>query len=341
MGISLKTHKLLWGLSGTKCAFEECRNDLIVDETETDDESIIGEEAHIVAKSNDGPRGNSTLSIEDRDKYDNLILLCRKHHKIIDDQFNFYTVKKLKEIKSKHEAWVIKSLKFDKSEEKDGLAYATYIDEIIKILDFENWEAWTSYLLGSEQSIDYSKLKELEKLLDYIISRFWPKRYIEIENIVFNVKAILNDFLIVYKKYAKSNSYENEGVTTKEFYTERFYKTTYHSQEVYNKLLKDYDYHCALVDDLILELTRSANLLIEKIRKYIYPMFRDKEGKLLVTSGPGLDFSYTTHMLEYNPEEKLEEFQYKGLKDFMTEREKRDLNFGKGFSKNYFPFNHK
>jgi len=29
----------------------DCRNDLIADETGTDDESIIGDESHIVAKS--------------------------------------------------------------------------------------------------------------------------------------------------------------------------------------------------------------------------------------------------------------------------------------------------
>lgn len=103
MSILLKTHKLLWGRSGNKCAMPDCRNELIVDETETDNESIIGDEAHIIARSNDGPRGESEMSSEDRDKYDNLILLCRIHHKVIDDQPNFYTAEKLREIKEQHE----------------------------------------------------------------------------------------------------------------------------------------------------------------------------------------------------------------------------------------------
>ncbi len=105
MSILLKTHKLLWGRSGNKCAIPECRNDLIADETETDDESIIGDEAHIVARNSDGPRGISDMTSDERDKYDNLILLCRKHHKIVDDQPNYYTVEKLKEIKQQHEVW--------------------------------------------------------------------------------------------------------------------------------------------------------------------------------------------------------------------------------------------
>lgn len=96
MSILLKTHKLLWGRSGNKCAMPDCRNELIVDETETDNESIIGDEAHIIARSNDGPRGESEMSSEDRDKYDNLILLCRIHHKVIDDQPNFLYCGKIK-----------------------------------------------------------------------------------------------------------------------------------------------------------------------------------------------------------------------------------------------------
>ena len=164
MSIGLKAHKLLWGRSGKKCAFEDCRNELIADETETDDESIIGDEAHIVAKSINGPRGESTLTEEERDKYDNLILLCRKHHKIIDDQFNFYTTSTLIEIKKKHEKWVTESLTIDIAKNKDDLAYATYIDEIVNLLDFKNWEVWTSRIFGGAQSVKYLKLRELENL---------------------------------------------------------------------------------------------------------------------------------------------------------------------------------
>ncbi|MGH3561088.1 MAG: hypothetical protein ACRDTN_04610 [Mycobacterium sp.] len=42
----------------------------------------------------------------DFDGYDNRILLCRVHHRIIDEQPHEYTVKKLRELKSRHEQWV-------------------------------------------------------------------------------------------------------------------------------------------------------------------------------------------------------------------------------------------
>ncbi|MCF8337924.1 MAG: HNH endonuclease [Bacteroidales bacterium] len=341
MGISLKTHKLLWGRSGNKCAFEECRNDLIADETETDDESIIGEEAHIVAKKEDGPRGKSMIPIEERDRYDNLILLCRKHHKIIDDQPIHYTVERLKKFKKEHEAWIQKSLKTVSEKDKDDLKYATYLDKIIEFLDFENWNAWTSWILGADQSISYAKLKELESLPNYVVSRFWPGRYGQLENAIFNLKAVYNDWKRVFYTHIREGDLElesGEDPEEKSVRTEAFYKLVYHEDKnVYRKLLKQYEYHLALVEDLTLELTRASNLLIERIRKEISPMYREEEGKLLVTVGPNMELNFQSYKVEYNEEEKQLKFPYPGLKKFMKIREKRDLCFGYGEDIKYFP----
>lgn len=99
-----KEIKILWGRSGNRCAI--CKLELTPDgEKET-----LGEMAHIVARSADGPRGDSSLSSNDRDKYGNLILLCPTHHAEIDKNFSDWPVAKLSEIKAKHEAWVSEQL---------------------------------------------------------------------------------------------------------------------------------------------------------------------------------------------------------------------------------------
>jgi hypothetical protein len=78
---------------------------LVGDPTDTDDPSVFGEEAHIVACSlGGGPRGREYEG--DIDGYDNLILLCSRHHKEIDDQVNAYPEDRLREIKRQHEKWV-------------------------------------------------------------------------------------------------------------------------------------------------------------------------------------------------------------------------------------------
>lgn len=108
MAISDKTRKILWARSGNRCAI--CLRELVDVSTETDDEAIIGEECHIVAREVNGPRGNSPLANDERDKPANLILLCRNHHKKIDDQPNIFTLEVLKKIKAAHETWVSEQL---------------------------------------------------------------------------------------------------------------------------------------------------------------------------------------------------------------------------------------
>ena len=83
MTISDKTRKILWGKSGNQCA--KCRIKLVVNATEADDQSLVGEECHIVSSKAGGPRFDPTFPTSRLDEYENLILLCRVDHKTIDD----------------------------------------------------------------------------------------------------------------------------------------------------------------------------------------------------------------------------------------------------------------
>jgi hypothetical protein len=108
MPISDKTRKILWGRSGNRCAI--CKRELVVDATSTDDESVIGDERHIISRQLNGPRHDPNCPENQFDSYENLILLCRVHHKMIDDQHETYTVSILGQMKSSHEVWVSQKL---------------------------------------------------------------------------------------------------------------------------------------------------------------------------------------------------------------------------------------
>jgi hypothetical protein len=109
MPISAKTRKLLWGRSGNRCAY--CRCELIMAGSVLDGHSVIGDECHIIAKHLNGPRGSVVgISEVNSDDVSNLILLCKVHHKMIDDQPNKFTVDALKKMKAGHEKWVHESL---------------------------------------------------------------------------------------------------------------------------------------------------------------------------------------------------------------------------------------
>lgn len=104
--MNIKDVKFLWGRSGNRCAFPKCRIELAT----YGESNVIGEIAHIIAKNPKGPRGNDSLSLEKRDEYANLILLCPTHHTLIDNDPNQWTAKKLFNIKNEHEQWVIRQL---------------------------------------------------------------------------------------------------------------------------------------------------------------------------------------------------------------------------------------
>lgn len=103
MSVSEKTRKILWVQAGGFCAI--CRKQVLTPATESDDPSVFGEEAHIVARSGGGPRAGG-LTDDLINHHSNLILLCSKDHKRVDDQPNHFTVERLRRIKLEHEAWV-------------------------------------------------------------------------------------------------------------------------------------------------------------------------------------------------------------------------------------------
>ncbi len=106
MAISNKTRKELWAKSGNRCAI--CKKELVNKISEEDGSFIIGDECHIISSSVDGPRYKP--GIEDYDSYDNLILLCKNHHREIDENCISYSEELLHYIKTSHENWVKISL---------------------------------------------------------------------------------------------------------------------------------------------------------------------------------------------------------------------------------------
>jgi hypothetical protein len=93
-----KTVKRLFAVWGNRCAFPNCRTEIVKGGT------ILGEVCHIKSAKPAGPRCDTQQSPEDRHSYANLILLCANHHTVIDDDEEAYTVARLTKMKSDHEA---------------------------------------------------------------------------------------------------------------------------------------------------------------------------------------------------------------------------------------------
>lgn len=129
MAISDKDRKRLWAKSGNRCAI--CQKELVMT-NENKSDFNIGEECHIVSSKPSGPRHEDGW--ENYDVYENLILLCRNHHKTIDDSSNLliFPKERLIEIKNNHESWVKEKLSNKVAEDRVELVlYGSQLASII------------------------------------------------------------------------------------------------------------------------------------------------------------------------------------------------------------------
>jgi hypothetical protein len=97
---SIPTIKRLFAVSGNRCAFPGCHSALI----DPNSGKVIGEICHIKANRAGGPRYDQNQTEEERQGFDNLLILCPNHHEIIDADVEAYTVERLRAMKMKHES---------------------------------------------------------------------------------------------------------------------------------------------------------------------------------------------------------------------------------------------
>jgi hypothetical protein len=91
---------------GGSCAFPGCNRQLVSPDSSLESGAVIAELAHIVADSREGPRGGSSLTEAERNRHDNLIVLCPEHHKVIDSQPNTFSIQVLRQMKLDHLAQI-------------------------------------------------------------------------------------------------------------------------------------------------------------------------------------------------------------------------------------------
>ena len=102
--IPQKTQSALWARAGGRCGYRGCNEDLIGDLISGKQDATFGFIAHIIADSPEGPRGDPILSPKLAKDLTNLMLMCAKHHKLIDvDGRDDHPVEFLRAMKDGHE----------------------------------------------------------------------------------------------------------------------------------------------------------------------------------------------------------------------------------------------
>lgn len=326
MSITNRTRKMLWGRSASRCAYPDCRLQLIEPATDADRDAVHGEEAHIVAQEPGRPRRDAYDGVSDLDDYANLILLCRNHHGIVDAQPNTHTVEVLRRYKQDHEAWITQNLDaFDNGVQRQEEQYAAIVDGWVSGARLDRWDTWTSSLVSSGQpSLRVALRDSLTDLSEWIVKRVWPGRYTDLEAALKQFQWVLNDMLSVFGRHAYPADRNPELLET-----QKFYKLGDPPPDEYHRRLARYDWHVDLVEDLTMELTRAGNLVCDEIRRDLLPAFRLNDGRLSVTYGPLGDLTWRTVYPLYRATDGVHE-RYPGLEEFMDLRAQRDIHFGEG-----------
>ena len=143
--------------SGNVCAFPGCFHPIV------DTNGIyVAQLCHIEAASEGGQRFNPKQTNEQRRQFENLLLMCHRHHKETDDVTRF-SVEKLKTIKKQHEAKFEKILDSLANEVYDiALAYEPKLPESAEAFVHEGW------IEPDEIPIFMEEMNELIRLLNQL-----------------------------------------------------------------------------------------------------------------------------------------------------------------------------
>jgi len=97
---NVPTLKRLFAVSGNRCAFRQCPQSLVDESTG----KVTARICHIKGNKPTSKRHDPLQSEEERQGFDNLILMCPIHHDVIDADDVVYTVEVLRALKSEHAA---------------------------------------------------------------------------------------------------------------------------------------------------------------------------------------------------------------------------------------------
>lgn len=101
--ISEPDRRFLIARSGGRC--NKCKTEIFI-ENEFFERARLGDDAHIWAYSDEGPRGRDREAPDDRNLVENLILLCKNCHSEVDQQPIKFSAQVLTDMREAHYAWV-------------------------------------------------------------------------------------------------------------------------------------------------------------------------------------------------------------------------------------------
>lgn len=285
-----KDQKILWARAAGRCAMPECRNKLTLNEEDTSEAVTLGEMCHIVGekKSKKSPRGISKMSLEDRNRYSNLILLCVHHHRIIDKNEKAWPVEVLHQVKDDHELWVEESLE-SKKLSPDEIFYAETTDMISNALQLNQWNWFIDNAVRHLIHRDFVNAADLFTEREMAID--WPNSKPELREAMEN---LITSYIQFIDQYLDRAVPRERG----EFYgPDNSYKSVYPNP--------NYSYESTKTDLwarknflLLCKFTDRLNVFAKSVRSHSNPFFFHVRGKFLIVDSLGTHLGHWGAMMD-------------------------------------------
>lgn len=299
MGVKTKDIKILWSKSAGRCSMPDCRLCLVAESSDAvpSKNVLVGENCHIVGEKETSPRGRSMLTDDERSRYPNLILLCRNHHKVIDDDEHEWPIERLHQIKADHEIWVETALTMNIS--VDEKWYSNLINAITDNLYLFSWEWLSDNIL--RDIVPQQFICGVSSIDSYLFKAIYPHKYPELEASMDNLIKRARQ----YTDHYTSNSFLDTGNNHRpiKFYKEEYPNPNYHSD------LADYNKWNVKCTRLIFNITVALNIYAEQVRKHVNPDYFKLQGKFVVNDSIGVLNNMLPVLFlpnEYYPDEMLE-----------------------------------
>lgn len=278
MTIPTKDIKILWAKAAGRCSMPDCRKVLVAEASDAvpSKSTLIGENCHIIGEKEASSRGRSILNDDDRNRYPNLILLCRIHHKIIDDDETAWPVERLHTIKGDHEIWVETAL--TEGGDIDEEWYSAIINMITEKLQLLSWEGISDHALRG-MLLD-SFVAGVSDVSLYLFKAIYPGVKQELENKIIN----LNTRATLYTDHFVSNASLEVGnfYRGRRFYREPYPNPNYHEDlQAYNR----WEVKCTR---LLFNLVYALNEFADQVRSDIKPNYFKLQGKFVVLDSMGV-----------------------------------------------------
>jgi hypothetical protein len=232
-----------------------------------------------------------------------------------------YSVERLHQFKGSHEQWVMSLDSFDAGTQLADEQWAALIDNLGERMSWDTWTEDMSFLFSYVQfmtQVTYDRLKEAHT---WLVGRVWPPGHSYLRATIEAMSGVLEDLILIFENHMVEEGHEPI------LKIKKFYKIEYWSPEDYEKLVVQWEFHCALIEDLCFELTRYGNLIANVIRTEIDASYRFDQGVLLVRFGIDIIWRDSTLRPEFSPEDIANEKQpYGDLQSFLKVRPSRKLS---------------